>query len=252
MWGAGPFERIARTLAPMHEHVVRELAPQRSERWLDVGSGTGALAERLAERGAQVTGVDLAPRLVETAVRRASERGLDVRYDVGDAETLPYPDESFDGVASAVGVVFTGNQERAAGEMARVCRLGGRIGLTAWLRSGGVGDFFDAMAQFEARSAANTPSHFDWSNEERVNELLCEHFSLVFAIGDAPYLAASPEAAWEELSVAYGPTRALAESLDSARRDKLRRAVVAFYEQFRAGDGICHHREYRLVRGRRR
>ena len=106
MWGSAPFERIAGTLADMHTGVVEAVdgAPDRD--WLDVGCGTGELAFMAAATGATVTGADLSPVPVETARRQAAERGVDVTFEVGDAEALPYQDGSFDIVTSSVGAIF--------------------------------------------------------------------------------------------------------------------------------------------------
>ena len=101
-WGSAPWEPAAARLVPIHDHLVARLAPSRGELWLDVGTGTGAVALRAAYAGAHVTGVDLSPVMVDTARRLASERGIGIRFEVGDAERLPYEDASFDVVASAL------------------------------------------------------------------------------------------------------------------------------------------------------
>src|SRR5512145_570593 len=94
MWGSAPFERIAETLADMHEAIVDAVRGGSGDRWLDVGCGTGELAFMAAETEAEVTGIDLSPTLVETARRQAAERGAHARFEVGDVEALGYPDES--------------------------------------------------------------------------------------------------------------------------------------------------------------
>ena len=107
MWGSGPYQRVTDTIADIHERVVERLDPQPGTRWLDLACGTGAVAERAAAGGAQVTGVDLAPALIETARERAGELGLDIDYRVGDCERLELPDASFDTVSSTCGVMFS-------------------------------------------------------------------------------------------------------------------------------------------------
>src|SRR3954452_18202627 len=105
VWGGAPCEKIAETLEPMHAKLVERLAPQPSERWLDIGCGTGDVAFRAAAAGAHVTGSDLSPALIETARRQADEQGLRLTLEVGDAERLPYDDASFDVASSSVGMI---------------------------------------------------------------------------------------------------------------------------------------------------
>ena len=156
-WGAAPFERVAEEIADVHDNLVARLAPKPGERFLDVACGTGGVAERAAALGADVTGVDFAAELVDTARRRAEERGLAVHYDVGDAEALPYDDASFDVVASCFGVMFAPNQDRAAAELARVCKPGGRIGLACWTAGGQDRRVLQADGLVPAASAARRP-----------------------------------------------------------------------------------------------
>src|SRR5690242_10373712 len=106
MWGSAPWERVADTMADIHERLVDLLAPRVGERWLDVGTGTGAVALRAARAGAEVVGVDLSPVMVETAARLADAEGLAVEFATADAQQLPYDAASFDVVSSAHGVVF--------------------------------------------------------------------------------------------------------------------------------------------------
>jgi 2-polyprenyl-3-methyl-5-hydroxy-6-metoxy-1,4-benzoquinol methylase len=91
MWGKGPYQRITETITDVHDVVVERLAPESGDRWLDLACGTGALAERAAAAGARVTGLDLAPVLIETAKERAAELGLEIEYVVGDVERCAFP-----------------------------------------------------------------------------------------------------------------------------------------------------------------
>src|SRR5918992_6290862 len=103
MWGIGPYQRITETLTDIHEVVTERLAPESGDRWLDIACGTGAVAERAAAAGARVTGLDLAPVLIETAKERAAKLGLEIEYVVGDAERLELEDGSFGKVSSVCG-----------------------------------------------------------------------------------------------------------------------------------------------------
>ncbi|MGH3099759.1 MAG: class I SAM-dependent methyltransferase, partial [Thermoleophilia bacterium] len=142
MWGNGPYARVSDHLKIAHDHLLRAVQPQTGERWLDVATGTGEIARPAARAGAQVTGLDLAPDLIDTARELAAADGLDISFDVGDAEALPYEDDSFDVVLSCVGVMFAPHHQIAADELLRVCRPGGRIGLLSWTPTGFVGELF--------------------------------------------------------------------------------------------------------------
>jgi ubiquinone/menaquinone biosynthesis C-methylase UbiE len=126
MWGNGPYQRITETITDIHDVVLERLAPQPGDRWLDLACGTGAVAERAAAAGATVTGVDLAPVLIETAKERAAELGLEIDYRVGDAENLELEDASFDKVSSTCGIMFAPDHEAVARELARVTTPAGR------------------------------------------------------------------------------------------------------------------------------
>ena len=106
MWGNGPYERVTNTLGDLHALVVERLDPQPGEKVLDAATGTGAVAFLLAERGADVVGMDLAPVLIDTARELAVDRDLSVEFEVGDAEEMKYEDASFDVVASTCGIMF--------------------------------------------------------------------------------------------------------------------------------------------------
>jgi SAM-dependent methyltransferase len=250
MWGLGPYQRITETIADVHERVVERLDPRPGRRWLDLACGTGAVAERAAAQGAEVTGVDLAPALIETAKERAAELGLEVDYQVGDCERLALPDASFDAVSSACGVMFAPDHAATARELARVTRPGGHIALANWTLAGGVGRMFAMMAPFQPAPPPSSP--FDWGDEERVGELLGEWFDLEIEEHTSTLRVPSGEAYWELFSTSYGPTKVLADSLGE-RREELQRTWVEFFESnYREDGGIAHTREYLLVVGERR
>lgn len=251
IWGTGKYERIAETLAPMHKELVRHMRPEPGEYWLDLATGTGAVALLMARMGARVTGVDLSPVLIARAGIAAEHADLEIRFDVGDAECLDYPNAGFDGVVSAVGTMFAPDHRAVAHELARVCRPGGKIGLTAWRPDGGVGDFFEVSAQFRDPQPKYDAS-FEWGRDSYVYDLLGDTFELEVFDYDAPFIAPSSIAAWEILSTSYGPTMALAASLDELRRDAFRQAVIEFYDRFWTGSEVRHQRRYALYVGKRR
>lgn len=252
MWGSGPFEEIESLIADMHDALVECLAPQPGESWLDVGCGTGGVTSRVARAGADVTGVDLAPALIDTARRRAGEEGLEITYEVGDAEDLSFDDGSFEVVSSSVGVMFAPDHAAAAGELARVCAPGGRLGITAWRPDGGVGKFFDFMRQYQPPPPEGAGNPLEWGREEHVSELLGDGFELEFAERDSVLEIESGEAMYEIFSRAFGPVRTLVGAMEPEQRESFREAFIAFAEQDRDGDKLVQSRTYLLTTGRRR
>ena len=251
MWGIGPYQRVTETLVDIHERVADALAPRPGQRWLDVACGTGAMAERAAAAGADVTGVDLAPVLIETARERAAEQGLEIDYRVGDCENLEFEDASFEAVSSTLGIMFAPDHAAAARELARVTAPGGRICLACWTPDGGLGRMFKVMAPFMPAPPPSSP--FAWGDEAHVRELLGDAFDLQIDEHVSTLRMPSGEAYWELFATSYGPTKVLADSLESDRRQELHDNWVEFFESnYRSNGEIAHAREYLLITGTRR
>lgn len=247
------FELLAQSAADIHDDLVDRLGVRPGERWLDLATGTGAVAVRAAQRGAVVTGQDLAEGLIETARRQAVQERVEVRFEVGDCEQLPYPDGSFDVISSAQGAVFAPDHRAVAREIKRVCDPNGRFGLTAWRPGGAIGGFFATIGAFQPPPPEGAGIPLDWGRPEYVQGLLGDAFALEFHEGESPQVAESPEAMWELFLTAFGPIKALAESLVPERRQALHDAFVGFYEGYRLDDGsVSSPREYLVIVGQRR
>lgn len=249
VWGSAPWERVAVTLAPLHDHLIAELSPRAGERWLDAATGTGAVAIRAARAGAEVTALDLAPRLVETAKRLAADEGLAIRFDVGDCEDLPYEDASFDVVASAVGVIFAPDHSAVARELARVCRPGGRVGIASWRPNPAYAAVFEP---FRPPPEPGVGDPDEWGRREYVVDLLGDAFELTFVEGSHALRGESAEAIWLLFTTAHGAFKARVESLDRRRREQLHRAFLGYLENYRVDGGISAPDDYLLVVGTRR
>jgi SAM-dependent methyltransferase len=252
VWGTGPYERISATIADLQDELIARLEPRPGVRWLDSATGTGEVAKRAARAGADVVGLDLAPALIETATREAEAEGLDITYDVGDAEALPYEDASFDVVSSSCGVMFAPDHEAIARELARVTRQGGRVGLACWRPEGTMGDLFRVMGAYAPPPPPGAGSPFDWGREEHVTALLGEAFDLEFVSLDSILTAPSAEDVWELFSTSYGPTKTLADSLDDDRREALRRDFVELHAAYEGDQGLRMPKSYLLTLGKRR
>lgn len=247
------YDEVSRGIADAIEHCIERLGPQPSERVLDVATGTGWTARRLAESGVSVTAVDFAPDVVAAAEELAEARNLDITFETGDAEDLPYGDGSFDAVISTFGVMFVQRPEDAARELARVCRKGGRLALATWTADGNVFEMFKVMKAYLPKSTGTPPpSPFEWGKPERIGELLGDDFDLTFEKGKSFYREPNGLAAWETFSTGYGPLRTLAGKLDEATREQLKQEFVAFHDGFATELGICVPRDYWVVTGERR
>ena len=252
-WGSGGlgYDKISESIADSIEHVLNRLDVRPGEQALDLATGTGWTARRLAQKGAKVVGLDIGEGVIEAARRLAREGNLDIEFSVGDAEQTGLPDASFDVITSTCGVMFASRPEAVAKELARLCRSGGRIGLTTWPPSGTIAQMFQMMRPFmPAPPQSPPPSPFEWGKPERVAQLLGGDFDLTFETGNTIMRMPSGERVWEVFSTGYGPTKTLLQNTD--RKDDLKRDFIAFHEGHRAGPGIAMPREYLVVLGTRR
>jgi SAM-dependent methyltransferase len=252
VWSSAPFENIAELISEMHVELVEALDPRPGEHWLDLACGAGDVAFHARRAGATVVGSDLSPALIEAAQRRAAAQGLDLTLEVADCQDLHYEDAAFDVVSSSVGVIFAPDHERVASELARVCKPGGRIGLTAWRRGSGVGHIFDGMRPFMPPPPEGAGSPFQWGDEAYVEARLGDAFDLTFEEHDTRHEGEHGGAMWEIFRENYGPSFTLWSSLDEDGRAALDAAMTGVFEQHRSGDGISMERRYIIATGVRR
>ncbi|MGY8665777.1 class I SAM-dependent methyltransferase [Bradyrhizobium sp. UFLA05-109] len=179
-WIAGDFGAIAREMGiPEAERFVARMELEPDARVLDIACGTGNVTIPLARRGATVTGLDMTPHLLEEARARAAREGLRIRFDEGFAETLPYPDGSFDVVVSMFGIMFSPLPATVASEIARVLRHGGRLALANWTPFGFGGKMQAVAARHLPPPPQGTVSPFLWAEEATVRDRLNPGFDAV-------------------------------------------------------------------------
>jgi len=169
-WSSGDYAVIGTTLQLTGESLCEALDVAAGERVLDVAAGNGNVALAAARRGCEVTATDYVPALLDGTRARAAAEGLTIDVREADAEALPFADESFDIIVSTFGVMFTPNQEQSAAELLRVCRPGGRIGLTNWTPEGFIGQMFKIVGRY-APPPAGIRSPLEWGKEARLAEL---------------------------------------------------------------------------------
>jgi ubiquinone/menaquinone biosynthesis C-methylase UbiE len=170
-WSSGDYSVIGSTLQIVGETLCEAADVSAGDRVLDVACGNGNAALAAARRFAVVTGVDYVPALLERARARAAADGLPLELRAGDAEALPFEDGEFDAVLSTFGVMFTPDQARAAGELLRVCRSGGRIALASWTPDGFIGKAFKVLGKHAPPPPGIAPPSA-WGTERRIEELL--------------------------------------------------------------------------------
>jgi SAM-dependent methyltransferase len=242
IWSSAPFDVIAEGAAPTHDALVEALRPVPGISWLDVATGTGPVALRAARAGAEVTALDAAPALLATARRKAAAERLRIRFDLGAAEALPYADGSFDVVSSAQGVIFALEPRAAASELARVCRTGGRLGLTCLVRAG-----LSERIGLRLRAGGLVLS---WGEPAFVRGLLGGWFELEFSHGDAPLIAASAEAAAELYLRCYPPLRFFVDHAgDRGRAWRVQDELIGVFRRYETTAGVRAPRPYLLVTG---
>jgi SAM-dependent methyltransferase len=253
LWGSGgkAYDRISRTHIGTVEHCVERLNPTIGERIADVATGTSWTSRAVTRLGAQVVGFDIADPLLDAAQEIAQEQKLVIDYRLGDAEALPVGDAEFDAVISTFGVMFAPDQQRAASELARVCRSRGRLAIAAWLPDSNAVKVQRLLQPYAPTPAAAPPSPFVWGTPDWCTTTLGRDFSLGFEEGVVLSRFPSSAAAWDAFTDGIGPVRAVAESLDEARKNELRTVFVTWVDQFRTGLGVSIPFQYLVTIGHR-
>ena len=176
VWSEGDFGIVAPLLQLVAEELVEVVDVMPGERVLDVACGTGNVAVAAARRFAEVVGVDFVPELLQRGRQRAAAESLEIDFREGDVEALPVEDASFDVVLSTFGVMFAPDQRKAAAELLRVCRPGGRIGMANWTPEGAAGQMF-MIAGKHAPPPVKLDPPVLWGTEQRLRELFGDGIS---------------------------------------------------------------------------
>jgi SAM-dependent methyltransferase len=245
-WMTGDYDVFARYMEKDAEVFYQRLGITPGTRLLDVGCGAGQLALIAARAGAVVTGCDIATNWLEKAKLRAAAEGLNITFEEGDAEALPYEDAQFDAVTSMFGAMFAPRPELVAAELARVCRPGGTIAMANWTPAGFIGQMFKIIAKHIAPSGMPSPAL--WGDEATVRDRFRNGIATLKLTPrlyrfEYPF---PPDAVVEFFRVNYGPmTRAFA-SLDSNGQRSLRSDLVRLWAEHNtaAGDTTLVAAEY--------
>jgi SAM-dependent methyltransferase len=234
-WASGDYGSIGTRLQIVGELLAEAVDLRAGERVLDVAAGNGNATLAAARRFARVTSTDYVPELLEQGAARARANGLEIDFQTADAEALPFEDGAFDVVLSTFGVMFTPDQVKAAQELIRVVRPGGRIALANWTPEGFLGDLFRLIGSY-APPPAGVSSPMLWGSETRLVELFgpqainlhCARRFYSFRFRSAAH--------WIEVfRNYYGPTHKLYAALDADRQDRLTADLTALLERHNKG-----------------
>ena len=240
MWSIGDYPTIARHLLPISQTVVKSLDIRKGEDVLDVAVGDGNAAILAAKAGAKVTGIDLTPAQIERARERCKAEKVRVDLQVGDAQRLDLPDESFDVVLSVMGMIFAPDHAAATRELARVCRPGGRVAVTAWATSSWMVAWRSKVAHLTPPAVGPTPD--EWADPiVAADRLGAAGLAAKVEQRNFAWRFPSTETALETFITSAGPFVAFMEMLDTHSKADEGRALLleAIEETNVASDGSC-------------
>lgn len=255
MWSYGDYARVARLLQPGAAKLMERLGSLSGARHLDIATGNGNVALLAAERGAVVTGLDLTAEFYPDAARRAAERNLDIRFVVGDAEFLPFSACSFDVVTSTYGIQFVPRHDRAAAEVARVCRPGGVLGMCNWTPRSWTAHFQQAISGYFPAPPSFAGQATRWGDPRYLERLLGADFRLEARLMQLWYPFSTGESLISFFESCFGPLITAKRSISPRSRwTELRCELVALTDQFVTTDerGTGVPVEYLLVVGYRK
>jgi ubiquinone/menaquinone biosynthesis C-methylase UbiE len=237
-WSSGDYAIVGTTLQIVGEQLCEALDLRPGSKVLDVAAGNGNVTLAAARRWCEVTSTDYVPALLERGRERATAEGLTVDFREADAEALPFTDASFDVVVSTFGVMFTADQDKAAAELLRVCKPGGKIGLANWTPRGFIGQVFKTLGKY-LPPPAGTKSPALWGTRERLDEMFGGQAS---AIAAEPRMFVfryrSPEHWLDVFKTFYGPMLKAFAALDANAQAELRNDLLGVVGEFnRANDG---------------
>jgi len=236
-WSSGDYAIVGTTLQIVGEDLCETLDLRPGSKVLDVAAGNGNATLAAARRWCDVTSTDYVRALLNNGRDRAAAERLKVDFREADAENLPFADKSYDVVMSTFGVMFTADQDKAAAEMLRVCRSGGKIGMANWTPDGFIGQLFKTLGK-HVTPPAGVKSPALWGTRARLDEMFGKGGEIDAQPRMFVFRYRSPEHWLEVFKTFYGPMLKAFATLDAAKQDALRNDLLALVRQFnRANDG---------------
>lgn len=237
-WSSGDYAVVGTTLQIVGEDLCEALDIRAGQKVLDVAAGNGNVSLAAARRWCDVIATDYVAALLEKARERAAAERLQIEFREADAEALPFKDHSFDVVVSTFGVMFTPDQQKAADELMRVCKPGGKIGLANWTPDGFIGQLFKTIGK-HLPPPAGVKSPALWGTQARITEMFAAHAaSIKSAPRNFTFRYRSPQHWLDIFKTYYGPVLKAFAGLQAPAQETLASDVIALIERFnRSGDG---------------
>jgi len=229
-WASGDYAVVGNALQIAAEELCETMNLYQDGRVLDVAIGNGHASMAAARRWCDVTSTDLAPDLTSRSRQRSEAENLGVRFVEGDAEDLPFADQTFDAVVSTFGAMFAVDQDRAACEMIRVCRRGGAVGLTNWTPDGFIGQLFGLIDRHASSTAGGAP--FLWGTEDRLAELFGVYGRIETAVKRAVFRYRSTVDWVEKFRASYVPLLKTFTKLDAEQQRRLTGELLELVARF--------------------
>jgi len=236
-WSSGDYAVVGTTLQIVGEELCEALDLRAGSKVLDVAAGNGNATLAAARRWCEVTSTDYVPALLERARERAAAERLTLTFQEADAEALPFADQSFDAVVSTFGVMFTPDQDRAAAELVRVCKRGGKIGLANWTPAGFIGQVFKTIGKhMPPPSGVKSPAL--WGTSTRLAEMFEPHACSIQSVQRHFAFRYRSPAHWIDVfKNYYGPLHKTFAALPTAGQSALHADLETLIAQFnRSGD----------------
>lgn len=237
-WSTGDYAVVGTTLQIVGENLCEALDLRAGSRVLDVAAGNGNATLAAARRWCDVTSTDYVPSLLESGRARAQAEGLAVRFQEADVENLPFPDASFDVLISTFGVMFTPDQERAAGELVRVCKPGGKIGMANWTPESFIGQVFKTIGKY-IPPAPGVKSPALWGTKARLEDLFGNTAEEIRVARREFVFRYRSAAHWIDIfRTYYGPLNKTYGALDAQQQAAFTQDLLALMESRNcSGDG---------------
>jgi SAM-dependent methyltransferase len=237
LWAGGDYDQIAEHCWEVGAVVVNAVAIEAGIKVLDVATGTGSVAIRAAAKGADVVGLDISPEQLAGARRNAAEASVEVEWVEGDAQALPFDDDSFDRVLTAFGTIHATDHDLAAAELVRVCKPGGEVVMANWCLEGFPGRLLAMLRKHAPAEILSTVAPTEWGTHGHPRRQLGGQLVLAIEPGSLAISAESPAALLEHYEQHFAPLAAAKAELNQQRYGDLHRELLAWIEELDSGEG---------------